>query len=175
MVWSPASTRWVTRHTMVASTPSRIGTPSGPGCQAPWAANRSMPLVANVRATCSCSWVSTCTATVPAASTAGQADAVLARQNETSGGSSETEVKEVAVKPAGGAPGAVMTTTAAAWRRSSARNRSGFTARSWWRGVTVMGCPLDGDGPAVSEFLPDERDEVAAVVDGVVDRVVAAD
>src|SRR5689334_17483055 len=59
--------------------------------------------------------------------------------NETSGGSSDTEVNEVAVKPAGGAPGAVTTTTPAAWWRSRPRNRSGSTA-DWFVGteVTVM-------------------------------------
>jgi hypothetical protein len=139
MVWSPASTRRVTRQTSRARTPSSKGTPPGPGRHAPWAANRSMPLVAKIRATRSCSVPSTCTATTSARATAGPAEAELARQNDTSGGSSETEVKEVAVNPAGGSPGAVITTTAAAWRRSNARKRSGCTAGSWRSGVTVTG------------------------------------
>ena len=58
---------------------------------------------------------------------------MCARQKLTSGGSSDTEVNEVAVKPAGGVPGAVTTTTAAACRRNSARKRSGST--------TVTGVP----------------------------------
>jgi hypothetical protein len=45
----------------------------------------------------------------------GQLDAVRFRQNETIGGRNETEVKDVAVKPAGGGPGAVTTVTVLAW------------------------------------------------------------
>ncbi|GAB3824021.1 hypothetical protein GCM10027610_001710 [Dactylosporangium cerinum] len=90
----------------------------GTGVQVPPAAaceaNRSVPRAAKVRATGSWPAVRTCTATRPAPRTVGHAEAALATQKETSGGSSETDVKEVAVNPVDGSPGAVTTTTAAA-------------------------------------------------------------
>ena len=74
------------------------------------------------RASC-CPAASRCTATCSARATAGQLDESRPRQNETSGGRSDTEVNEVAVKPAGGGRlrrTAVTTVTVLAWRRSSA-------------------------------------------------------
>jgi hypothetical protein len=69
--------------------------------------------------------VRTCTPTWLALATLGQLDDARFRQKETSGGSSETEVNEVAVKPTGVSPDTVITTTPAACRRRSERNRSG--------------------------------------------------
>lgn len=73
-----------------------------------------------MRATGSWSGLSTWTANLSATSTAGHTDAVRARQNDTIGGSSVTDVNDVAVNPAGGSSGTVTTTTAAACRRNSA-------------------------------------------------------
>jgi hypothetical protein len=59
---------------------------------------------------------------------------------ETIGGSAETEVSEVAVKPTGPSPpGAVITATPAACRLKTERSRSGEASRGVPRsGVAVM-------------------------------------
>ncbi len=91
----------------------------------------------------------------------GQLDAVVAIENETSGGSRLTETSEVAVNPTGPWPAsAVITTTPAAWRRKTERKtfastvfssrRSGTTdSRVFWAGSsawTDMSLPRDGAG-----------------------------
>lgn len=60
---------------------------------------------------------------------------------ESSGGSVETEVREVAVKPTGSAsPRAVITATPAACRRKTDRSRSAVASGDAVRpGVAVMG------------------------------------
>ncbi len=72
-------------------------------------------------------WTPTC----PAAATAGQLEEPVLIPKETSGGSAETEVSEVAVKPTGPAPPrAVTTATPAACRRKTERSRSGEAGRA---------------------------------------------
>src|SRR2546430_5838956 len=125
--WSPAATRLTIRQTSQASVPSRTGTPYGPTRHRVGAANRSMPRVAKVRASSCCPWASRCTATWSARAMVGQLDEVRSRQNDTSGGASDTDVNDVAVNPTGGAPGAVTTLTVLAWWRSKPRNTSAPT------------------------------------------------
>src|SRR6266508_4105081 len=116
-------------YTSQAKVPSRTGTPCGPARHTVGGANRSIPLVANVRARSSCVWARRWTATCSAQATVGQLDEARSRQNDTSGGARDTEVNEVAVNPAGGVPagvpGAVTTVTVLAWWRSSVRNSCG--------------------------------------------------
>jgi hypothetical protein len=115
------------------------------------AVERLAPFVANWRATCSCRWLRRCTPTWRAARTSGQLDDDRSRQKETSGGRSETEVNDVAVKPTGGLASAVTTTTDAACRRSSARYRSGSMGVVAWSvrsGVIVIGAPSSIAAPA---------------------------
>src|SRR5690242_11875148 len=71
---------------------------------------------------------------------AGQLEALVPMPNESIGGSAETEVREVAVKPTGPpAPWAVITATAAACRRKAERSRSGEESGGERRsGVAVM-------------------------------------
>ena len=86
------------RHSNQAVLPSRMGSPRSPRRQF-MLPNRLMPRVANTAETSR--WVSAriLTAKCCAASKAPAFEDSLPRQTSTSGGSSETDVKELAVKP----------------------------------------------------------------------------
>ncbi|MBE1607442.1 hypothetical protein HEB94_004290 [Actinopolymorpha pittospori] len=75
------------------------------------AANRSIPLVANLLATECCSASRKLITMLSVAAIVGQLDAAVDSANDTSGGFSETEASEVAVKPAGPDPASAVTTT----------------------------------------------------------------
>src|SRR5262245_42931810 len=128
IAWLPATTCSNTSHSNQPSTPSSSGVAKAPGRQR-GRANRSMPGVAKLRATSIWSSRSRLTATCVVIRSAGQQELVSAAQKETTGGSSETEVSDVAVNPAGGAPGIVTTATVAAWFRNSVRRAAGIA--SW--------------------------------------------
>lgn len=107
-------------------TPSSTGSPPGSRRQRVGVANRSMPLVANVVASCCCSVPRKFTTAVEARSMCGQDEVDVPMPKETSGGASESELSEVAVKPTGPPPeSAVTTTTPAGYLRKACLKRSG--------------------------------------------------
>src|SRR5260370_35149338 len=99
---------------MDASESCRMGEPLADGGQ-PMRLKRSAPLVANTRQTSSWCSLRMFTVNLPAASILGQVDESFDAQNNTSGGSIDTEVKEFAETPMGSFPPiAVMIVTPAA-------------------------------------------------------------
>jgi hypothetical protein len=76
------------------------------------------------------------TAKRPALRMRDQVSELRAGQNETSGGSSETDVSELMIKPAGSPPGAAVTkATPVANRPSASRNERGSGAGALWVGA----------------------------------------
>src|SRR5438045_9169376 len=106
-----------------ASAPSRIGDPELAGRHAS-SANLSPPFIANARHTDSCSAPRMLTQNEPESRNFGQLVELRSGMNATSGGSSETDVKDPAALPAGCPSGShpVTTATPAAKGPSPCRN-----------------------------------------------------
>src|SRR5918997_6626736 len=103
MRWSPAPYSASTVQSIQASTPARMGAPEGAGRQ-PTPMNRSRPGLANVRERASWSSARTFTQNMPAARRLGHVVDDRATQKATSGGSRDTDVKELTDKPRGCPP-----------------------------------------------------------------------
>src|ERR1700758_191512 len=103
MVWSPAACSNSGSASMVARLSSKAGARFAPWCQGTQA-NLSVPLAANFRHTSSWSAARILMHTAPAARIAGQLVDVSAGQNDTYGGSSDTDVTDWQVNPNGRAP-----------------------------------------------------------------------
>lgn len=136
MRWSPAGTICSVSTRSRPATPSSAGSPPGRRCQRVGSAKRSTPLVANVVARGCCSAPRKCPTAVRACSKCGHEEVVVPMPNEISGGSSESEVSEVAVKPTGPRPASVvMTTTPAGYWRNAFLKRSGRSPPGRGRGL----------------------------------------
>src|SRR5699024_1918370 len=128
-VWSPASCSSSRSISIAASVPGRAGAPLPPGVQST-PANLSPPETAKPRHSSSWSWASTLISSRPASRIFGQLEEVLAGQNDTSGGSSDSEVTDWQAKPCGSAPSkAVITVTPVQKWPSTCRSRSPSTVR----------------------------------------------
>src|SRR6218665_45855 len=98
MMWSPSWCRLRLKHSNVAAAPASSGAPLMPGrCSRP--AQRSMPRVAKRWARAFWSAASTWMAECEPLAKTGMVLAPCARLHSTSGGSSDTELKELAVSP----------------------------------------------------------------------------
>src|ERR1700753_3976599 len=100
MMWSPASCSSIVSQSTNASESSKIGEPVRPG---PYetCANRSAPFCANRRQISSASSSRKLVAHLPDVRRRGQVDDDFAAQNNTIGGSSETDVNELHAMPTG--------------------------------------------------------------------------
>src|SRR5690606_35694254 len=124
---SPTGIRASTSARSQAAVPWSTGSPVGSGHQRT-PANRSTPRRANCRATSSWSAARKLTTSDSAASTAGRDDDVAAREKARSGGSADTEITDVAVKPTGpSGERSVTTATPAGWWRNTCLNCAGVT------------------------------------------------
>ena len=138
-----SANRLVTRHSRAVRTSSRTGRPARPS-RNDTPANLSPPEAANWRERYSWSRRRTLTANQPWRANAGWAVAAWSTQTRIRGGSSETEVKALAVIPHGCPCSSrlVTTVTPAANRRNAARN-------SGW--VTSVERTPDGARPSLAE------------------------
>src|SRR5215208_5795043 len=123
--WSPAGCWATISHSRVARASVRSGVPWGPGCQSR-PAKRSAPAGVARIAKRSCCRPSTFTAKRPARRMRCQVSELREGQNDTRGGSSETEVSELTISPAGWPSGAAVTkATPVANLPSASRNARG--------------------------------------------------
>src|SRR5690349_2708294 len=100
-----------TSQSIHANAPSRIGDPDDAGCHDN-SANLSPPFIAKARHTDSCSAPRMLTQNAPESRNFGQLDEDLSGMNATSGGSSDTEVKDPTAMPAGLPSASIPVTTA---------------------------------------------------------------
>src|SRR5215207_11618380 len=106
--WSPAGCSATIWHSRVASASVSRGTPPRPRSQS-GPAKRSLPAGVARLAKPSCRRASTLTAKRPVRRMRDQVSELREGQNDTSGGSSETEVSEFTINPAGSPSGAAVT------------------------------------------------------------------
>src|SRR5215218_7357990 len=137
--WSPAACWPTIWHSSVARASVRSGVPWGPGCQSR-PAKRSAPAGVARIAKRSCCRPRTFTAKRPVLRMRCQVSELREGQNDTRGGSSETEVSELTISPAGWPSGAaVMKATPVANLPSASRNErassAGAAGRGGWAGA----------------------------------------
>src|SRR5918999_2222196 len=132
MTWSPASTRCTVRHWKVAMAPSIRGTPLRPSLVGT-PRNLSSAGVANWRDRWGWSVARMFTAKCVDAVRSGRLGAFLAGHQDTSGGSSDTDVNEFAVTPIlrpSGARAVITVTPVAYWPRAFLNSRGSKRACS---------------------------------------------
>ena len=128
MLWSPPSCTATVRHSSAASAPSSTGAPvAGPGW---WGMPSSCPSsgrprVASQRAVFSSSSARMDTAQAPSARTESWNLAIFSAQNNTSGGSSDTEANALTVMAC---PPGVVTTTIPLANWPAARRKEAWPA-----------------------------------------------
>src|ERR671922_501949 len=106
--WSPVGCSATISHSRLARASVTSGAPPRPGSQSR-PANRSAPAGVARSANRSCCHPSTLTPKRPARRIRDQVSELRAGENDTSGGSSETEGSEVTISPAGSPSGAAVT------------------------------------------------------------------
>src|SRR5215211_4244324 len=137
--WSPAGCSATISHSRTASASVSRGTSPRPRSQSR-PAKRSLPAGVARLAKPSCRRASTLTAKRPVRRRRDQVSELREGQNDTRGGSSETEVSELTISPAGSPSGAAVTkATPVANMPSASRNErvssAGAAGRGGWAGA----------------------------------------